>query len=170
MTRLEKGAPAMKLSNSLFLILATALALAAAGCGKKYIPNTQIEDTEFNREIIGFCERYRHAVEDMNIGLLLSLASPRYFDNAGSPTGDDDFDRTGLEEVLNERFRAVKAIRYEIRYRDIFEQQNVVYVEFTYTLSFQYDVGGETKWSNKTADNRLEIERVDGGYLILAGM
>lgn len=160
----------MKLTNSLLLILATALALATAGCGKKYIPNTQIEDTEFNREIIGFCERYRHAVEDMNIGLLLSLASPRYFDNAGSPTGDDDFDRTGLEEVLNERFRLVKAIRYEIRYRDIFEQQGVVFVEFTYTLSFQYDVGDQSKWSNKTADNRLEIEPIDGGYLILAGM
>jgi hypothetical protein len=106
----------------------------------------------------------------MNIGLLLSLASPRYFDNAGTPSGDDDFDRSGLEEVLNERFRAVKAIRYELRYRDIFKHRSLVFVEFTYTLSFQYSVGDQTKWSNKTADNRLEIEPVDGGYLIVAGM
>jgi hypothetical protein len=152
------------------LLLTVAFTVLASGCGKKYIPNTEIEDTEFNRELIGFCERYRHAVEDMNVGLLLSLASPRYFDNAGTPTGDDDFDRSGLEEVLNERFRSVKAIRYELRYRDIFEHRNLIFVEFTYTLSFQYEVGGQTKWSNKTADNRLEIEPVDDGYLIVAGM
>ena len=160
----------MKTSTPALLLVVVAFAALASGCGKKYIPNTEIEDTEFNREIIGFCERYRHAIEDMNIGLLLSLASPRYFDNAGTPSGDDDFDRSGLEEVLNERFRSVKAIRYELRYRDIFEHRGLVFVEFTYTLSFQYDVGGTTKWSNKTADNRLEIEPVDGGYLIVAGM
>lgn len=160
----------MKNSIPLLLLATVVLATAAAGCGKKYIPNTEIEDTEFNRELIGFCERYRHAVEDMNVGLLLTLASPRYFDNAGTPSGDDDFDRTGLEEVLNERFRAVKAIRYELRYRSIFEHRGLIFVEFTYTLSFQYEVSGQTKWSNKTADNRLEIEAVDGGYLIVAGM
>ena len=36
--------------------------------------------------------------------------------------------------------------------------------------SFQYAVGERTRWSNRTADNRLELERVDGGYLIVAGM
>jgi hypothetical protein len=160
----------MKSQILLPLIAVVLLSGVLAGCGKKYIPNTEIEDNEFNREVVEFCERYRHAVEDMNIGLLLSMASPRYFDNAGTPPGDDDFDRAGLEEVLQERFRAVKAIRYELRYRDLFEHQSLIFVEFTYTLSFQYEVGGQTKWSNKTADNRLEIEPVDGGYLIVAGM
>jgi hypothetical protein len=160
----------MKTRIMILLLATAALAIASTGCGKKFIPNTEIEDNERNREVVGFCERYRHAVEDMNIGLLLSLASPRYFDNNGSPTGDDDFDRSGLEEVLQERFRAVKAIRYEMRYRNLFEHQGVIYVEFTYTLSFQYSVGEATKWSNKTADNRLELEPVEGGYLIVAGM
>jgi hypothetical protein len=151
------------------VLIAVALS-AAAGCGKRYIPNTEIEDTEINREIVAFCERYRHAVEDLNVGLLMSMASPRYFDNSGTPAGDDDFDHSGLEEVLRERFAKLKAMRYEIKYRNLFEQMGTVYVEFTYTMSFQYAVGDKTRWSNRTADNRLELERVDGGYLILTGM
>jgi len=146
------------------------LVCAATGCGKRYIPNTEIEDTELNREIVAFCERYRHAIEDLNVGLLLSMASPRYFDNSGTPSGDDDYDRSGLEEVLSERFSKLKAMRYEIKYRSLHEQMGTVFVEFTYTMSFQYAVGEKTRWSNRTADNRLELERVDGSYLILAGM
>ncbi len=142
----------------------------AGGCGTRYIPNTEIEDTEVNREIVAFCERYRHAVEDLNIGLLLSLASPRYFDNSGTPSGEDDMDRNGLEEVLKNRFKAVKAVRFEIHYRDIYESYGVIHLEYTFTTSFQYTIDDSTRWSNKTADNELVLERIDGGYLILSGM
>ena len=34
----------------------------AAGCGAATIPNTDIEDTRPNREIIAVCERYRKAI------------------------------------------------------------------------------------------------------------
>lgn len=144
--------------------------ILCSGCYKRHIPNTEIEDTEANREIVAFCERYRRAVEDLNIGLLLSLASPRYFDNMGTSKADDDVDREGLEKVLKERFNSVKKVRYEIRYRSLYEMHSTVYVEYTYTTSFQYEVGEKARWGNKTADNRLEIERSDGGYLIVSGM
>ncbi len=160
----------MRDSSRTFALAAAAIAVIVAGCAVEYIPNTTIEDTEANREIVEFCERYRHAVEDMNVGLLLSMASPRYFDNSGTSTGDDDFDRAGLEEVLDDRFRDVDSVRYEIRYRDIYEQDGLVHVDYTYTMSFQYTVDGETKWSNKTADNRLELQPVEDGFLIVAGM
>ena len=146
------------------------LVFLAIGCSKKYIPNTEIEDNAFNRDVVAFCERYRHGVEDMNIGLLLSFASPRYFDNSGTTSGSDDMDRSGLEEVLKSRFKAVRALRYEMRYIDIYQKGGRIYVEYTFTTSFQYEVAGETKWANKTADNRLELEPVEGGFLILSGM
>lgn len=144
--------------------------LLCSGCYKRYIPNTEIEDTDVNREIVAFCERYRHAVEDLNIGLLLSLASPRYFDNMGTSKADDDVDREGLERVLKERFNSVGKVRYEIRYRSLYEMNSTIYVEYTYTTSFQYTVGEKMRWGNKTADNRLEIERSDNGLLIVSGM
>jgi hypothetical protein len=148
----------------------TLLMIVVCGCGEKFIPNTEIEDNEDNRAIVNFCERYRHAVEDLNIGLLLSLAAPRYFDNSGTPSGDDDIDLPELEEILKERFKAIKSLRYEIRYRNVYEVQDVVMVEYTYTMNCQYEIGEKTRWVNKTADNRLELERVDGGFRILTGM
>jgi hypothetical protein len=152
------------------LVLLAAMLSLSWGCTKKFIPNTALEDTPENWEVVRFCERYRHAIEDLNVGLLLSLASPRYFDNSGSSTGDDDYDYSGLERILTERFKDVEAMRYEIKYRDIYEQDGLTMVDYTYTLSFQYRVGDKSQWANKTADNRLELERVEDGFLIVAGM
>lgn len=153
------------------LLPLTAISLMVImGCTPKFIPNTEIEDTEENRAVVMFCERYRHAVEDLNIGLLLSLASPRYFDNSGTVTGDDDMDKQGLEQVLKERFKSVEAIRYEIKYRDIYVKNDVVMVEYTYTTSFRYNVDGKARWENKTSDNRLELTPHNDSFLILSGM
>ena len=152
------------------LILLPILLVTVMGCAPKMIPNTEVEDNQENRDIISFCERYRHAVEDLNIGLLISLASPRYFDNSGTVSGDDDMDKSGLEAILKERFKAIEAIRYEIKYRSIYKKTDVVYVEYTYTTSFRYNVDGVPHWENKTADNRLELEETNGGYAILSGM
>jgi hypothetical protein len=98
------------------------------------------------------------------------LASQRYFDNSGTPSADDDIDRVGLEKVLTDRFKELKTMRYEIKYRNVFESIGVIYVEYTYNMAFQYQIGDKTKWSNRTADNRLELERVADGFLILTGM
>lgn len=147
-----------------------AAALLAGACRDKMIPNTEIPDNEDNRAIVAFCERYRHAVEDLNVGLLLSLASQRYFDNAGTPTPDDDIDYEGLTSVLTDKFKDVKSLRYEIKYRSVYETVGVVYVEYTYNMAFQYRIGEKTKWANRTADNRLELERVQDGFRVLTGM
>ena len=160
----------MKFMNQMLLGALLAVATLLAGCQKQYIPNTEIIDNDFNRDVLSFCERYRHGVEDMNTGMLLSVASPRYFDNSGTPTGDDDVDKAGLEKVLNARFSPIQSIRLEMIYRAIFEENTVIHVEYTYTMSFQYTLDGETKWKNHTGDNRLDLERTEDGFLILSGM
>src|SRR4051812_40767713 len=46
-------------------LCAASLALAASaasGCTTHYIPNTDVEDNDDNRKVVGFCEKYRHAV------------------------------------------------------------------------------------------------------------
>jgi hypothetical protein len=69
-------------------IVLFATALALAGCSKNYIPNTDVEDSSQNRKIVSFCEEYRHAVEEKNVPKLLSMASPLYHEDAGTPAGD----------------------------------------------------------------------------------
>ena len=88
----------------------------AVGCSKTYIPNTDVLDNTENRKVILFCEQYRHAVEEKNVGQLLKLASPAYH-RKGVGNNDDDVDYVSLKEFLTTTFQQTDAIRYEIRYR-----------------------------------------------------
>ena len=90
-----------------------------AGCATHYIPNTDVEDNDENRKVIAFCEKYRHAVEERNVPLLLSMASPRYYEDGGNVDATDDMDFAGLRDYLEGRFKDTRAIRYEIRYRKV---------------------------------------------------
>src|ERR1044071_3894793 len=74
--------------------------LAVAGCATHYIPNTDVEDNDDNRKVIAFCEKYRHAVEERNVPLLLDMASPSYYEDGGNVDATDDMDYAGLREYL----------------------------------------------------------------------
>ncbi|MBN2802999.1 MAG: hypothetical protein JXR91_07885 [Deltaproteobacteria bacterium] len=158
----------LKLNKIIPLLLLPFIFITA--CQKQYIPNTEIPDNNFNRDVINFCERYRHAVEDLNVGVLLNLASPRYFDNSGTVSGDDDVNKQHLEEILGERFKSIDEIRYEIKYRSVFEDESAIIVQIIYTMSFQFTIDGETRWHNYTGDKRINLERDGNSFLILSGM
>src|SRR5438270_13886194 len=123
------------------------LALLAAGCATHYIQNTDVEDNDENRRIITFCEKYRHAVEERNVPLLLEMASPRYFEDGGNVDAADDMDYAGLREYLEGRFKDTRAIRYEIRYRRVRRPSDTkIYVEYTYTASYRNPGLKGQKW------------------------
>src|ERR1700735_253551 len=105
-------------ASTLILLAIAVLALAISGCTKTFIPNTDVLDTTENRKVILFCEQYRHAVEEKNVGQLLKLASPAYH-RKGVGNNDDDVDYVSLKEFLTTTFQQTDAIRYEIRYRRV---------------------------------------------------
>jgi hypothetical protein len=149
------------------------LALAVtslAGCSRQMIPNTTVADTPANRDVIEFCETYRHALEQRDLGALLAMASPRYYENGGTPEGADDYDIAGLRELLRDRLPRVHTVRYEFRYRRITFEADRVYVDYTYSGSFRVETGDGHQWFRRVADNRLELERAGGEYRIVAGM
>lgn len=179
----------------------TALLLASSlGCATGRIPNTDVPDTSENRSVVAFCERYRHAVEGRDARALLGLASPRYFEDGGTPAGDDDYGYDGLQRLLNAWSQEVREVRYEIRYRRINpdpENGNRVLVDYTYTGSYtlrrpqgasEPEPGGgpslhidpvrgstassrdDEVWFRRVADNRLELERVGEEWRIVSGM
>ncbi|RYZ03922.1 MAG: hypothetical protein EOO73_26055 [Myxococcales bacterium] len=149
-----------------------------AGCTHDFIPNTQVEDSDFNRQVIGYCEDYRRAVERRNIPALLKMADAKYYEDGGTIDTSDDLDLAGLQAYLNENFKKTTQIRYEIFYRDIsFGRANQVYVDYTYSASYKVPVPtppGETPspdvWRRRVADNRLELVRDGEKFRILAGM
>ena len=148
-------------------------AVATAGCSHSYIPNTDLDDTNENRQIVVFCEKYRRAVEERDVEALVAMASTRYFETGGNGKPGDDIDYNGLRTYLTSKFKLTKAIRYEIRYHRISEADGnvkVVYVDFTYTASFQIPTAKGDVWNRAVRDNRLQLLRDGDSYKILAGM
>jgi hypothetical protein len=142
-------------------------------------------------------------VEQRDTRTLLAMASPRYFEDGGTPQGDDDYGYEGLRRLLSVFNDEVRAIRYEIRYRCVtFERDGLrALVEYTYTGSYtlrrspvqspsavsatrssssvlntdparpETAAGAdEEAWYRRVADNRLELERENGEWRIIAGM
>lgn len=109
------------------------------GCASSRIPNTDVPDTSENRDVIAFCERYRHAVESRDARALIAMASPRYFEDGGTPDGADDYGLEGLQRLLTAWADEVNEVRYEIRYRRVSVSESDVHrmnVEFTYSGSY----------------------------------
>ncbi len=151
-----------------FLLLA---ALTTLGCTHQYIANTDVEDTDFNRKVIEYCENYRHAVEQRNTARLLKMAHPSYYEDGGNVDASDDLDYAGLENYLNTEFNQTRAIRYEIHYRQISEgRKNSVLVDYTYSASYKIPTAHGDVWRRRVADNRLSLTREGDGFRILAGM
>ncbi|MDI7267057.1 MAG: hypothetical protein QME96_03570 [Myxococcota bacterium] len=145
--------------------------LTIAACGARPIPNTEVEDTPDNRAVIEFCERYRLAIEAVDVPLIVSLAADDYYEPGNPTTGEDDYDRGGLEEVLRTRFARVDAIRYDILYRRIHHGPDRVEVLYTYHGRFQVTRGDQDPvWHSKVGDNRLVLVRTPAGFRISGGM
>lgn len=158
----------MKLSFPFGLLV---LVLTLVGCATRYIPNTDVEDTDDNRKIVSFCERYRHAVQERNVPLLLKLASPTYYEDGGNVDPSDDMDYDGLREYLEGRFRETRAIRYEIRYRRISKgKQGRIHVDYTYSASYKIPGLKTEEWRHTVAENRLELVPDKDEFKIVAGM
>ena len=175
------------------------LALTAGGCATGRIPNTDVPDSSENRAVVNFCERYRRAVEAKDARTLLTLASPDYYEDAGTPRGEDDYGFEGLQRLLTAWVDDVREVRYEIRYRRISvdpDRPNRIYVDYTYSSSYTLrrpealisstqgaaslaiDPVRNTAtvrqddevWYRRVADNRLELERNGEDFRIVAGM
>lgn len=160
-------------SNRFVLAAVAVVASLVTGCAARYIPNTDVEDTEENRKIVAFCEKYRHAVEEKDIGVLMQLASEDYYATGGNVDPRDDIDYAGLKTYLSGAFQDAKAIRYEIRYRRILrdeEDKDRIFVDYTYSASYRIPGLKGEEWRRKVEDNRLELTPHNEDYRILTGM
>lgn len=175
------------------------LALCVSACATGRIPNTDLADTADNRAVVNFCERYRRAVEAKDARTLLTLASPDYYEDAGTPQGEDDYGFDGLQRLLTVWVDDVREVRYEMRYRRITvdpERPNRLLVDYTFSSSYTLrrpeamlansehrsslaiDPVRNTAtvrqddevWYRRVADNRLELERHGEEYRIVSGM
>jgi hypothetical protein len=159
------------LERAMVLVILAVVGVAAVGCSTQHIPNTDVEDNEYNRRVIQFCEDYRRAVERRNTAMLLKLAHPDYYEDGGNIDTSDDIDYAGLREYLETRFAVVKAVRYEIRYRRVGKgRKDTIHVDYTYSASYKIPSDRGDIWRRRVADNRLELMPSGEAFLILSGM
>lgn len=148
-----------------------ALAPQLAGCAHKPIPNTRVEDTEENREVIDFVEKYRKAVESRDAPVLLRMTSKMYFDDMGTPQGDDDVDFEALEAGLGRLQKELLDARYQISYRGVIYTPNErVLVDMLYTGWFKVETPEGPQWRRRLEPHRMVLAREDGNYKIVSGM
>lgn len=151
--------------------LGLCLVVGLWGCKPRVIPNTDVKDTDFNRRVVEFCEEYRRAVERRNVSLLLKFADPDYYEDGGNIDATDDIDYAGLREYLQTRFADTRAIRYEIRYRDVSQgPDDVVFVDYTYSASYKVPTDEGEVWRRQVSDNRLELLPKGDSFSIIRGM
>lgn len=161
----------MTLSRSLAAIWLS-LGMMATACGPAMIPNTHVEDTVFNREVLEVLEQYRVAINDQDVPALLRLAHPDYYDDNGTPSTEDDVDYEMLVEKLGLWADRLEDVRYDIRYRDVtLAESGRVVVDYTYTGRFKLvRADGDSRWSRRLDNNRIVLEKVDDAYRVLSGM
>lgn len=160
--------PLARLAPSLSIL---GLALSGFACSRPFIPNTDVEDTGDNRGVIQFCEKYRHALEDKNVGEVLKLMSPGYFEDGGNSKAGDDADFDKIREFLTGDFLKTSGIRYEIRYRRVtFTENSHIFVDYTYAAAWKLPGVKGDEWHHQVADNRLDLVHDGDSYKIVSGM
>jgi hypothetical protein len=147
------------------------LAFGLCACEPTLIPNTRVPDTHENREVVDFIEKYRQAVEQRNGAALLSLASRDYFDDMGTPAGDDDIDYEGLEAGLARMREEIIGARYQISYRAVtYVPDQRVLVDMLYTGWYRVNTASGPEWKRRLEPHRIVLAREDRGYKIISGM
>lgn len=142
-----------------------------AACEPTLIPNTRVEDTHENREVVDFVERYRQAVEARNTPALLAMASRNYFDDMGTPAGTDDIDYEALEAGLGRMREEVIGARYQISYRAVtYVPDQRVLVDLVYTGWYRVNTSDGPQWKRKLEPHRIVLAREERGYKIMSGM
>ena len=157
--------------NSAVFALAVALGTGGACAHAEYFPHTTIEKSEQNRKIIETVEEYRQRLMQRNVVGLLALASPRYFEDSGTPRSDDDYGFDGLRKVLETQLPRVKSLRYDIEYRNIRVSGDQAEVEVFLDGSFEITAPEAGDRYRRVNDyHRFLLSKEGDDWKFIAGM
>jgi hypothetical protein len=144
---------------------------AISGCATvRNIPGTKISDIPVHREVVNRIEEYRVALEKRDSGKLLTMASPQYYEDAGTPAASDDYGYPGLKRVLEQRLGALRWLRYLIRFRDAKVEGDRASVDIRYDISFQLMTELGERWERRQSEKRLELIKEQNRWQFLSGM
>lgn len=141
-----------------------------AACNTATIPNTDVPDTQANREVLEFVEQYRNGVEAQDPARILRLVSDDYYDDNGTPSARDDVDYSMFRERLARLESDVLEVRYDIRYRRVTFREDRVLVDVTYIGRFKVSTPEGERWSRHLSPNRMELVYENGELRFISGL
>ncbi|MSP58864.1 MAG: hypothetical protein EXR72_00720 [Myxococcales bacterium] len=153
-----------------YFAFALALALGPACAAVHTIPGTTVADSRANRDLLQVCEKYRRALEERDAPTLLAMADPSYFEDSGTPKGDDDYGYEGLKKVIATRLQSLRSLRFNVEYRSIEVKGTRAQIEIRYDASFQVATDMGDRWERKQNDKRLDLAYNGHRWLFVAGM
>ena len=162
--------------RSLFLI--AALSVAACAPRVSYVPGTRIPFSKNNQSVLKAVEEYRLAVERGDADALMLMAHKQYWEDSGTPSGNDDYGYEGLRNVLLSRLQKASDIRYSMRYMAVHQtclkdlangcRASVdVLIDASFTIA---DPNGRPRRPDKRDQNQLVLEWDGNRWLFLSGM
>ncbi|MGD8862394.1 MAG: hypothetical protein PVI30_20450 [Myxococcales bacterium] len=116
-------------------------------------------------------EEYRRAVQARDVATLTRMASINYFDDMGTPGGEDDVDYETLTQGLHQIREEVISARYQISYRSLTPiRDGKVLVDVLYTGWFKVDTPEGPQWRRRLEPHRIVLAREEDQYKIISGM
>ena len=153
--------------------LVTALLVlgTTVGCASRdYYPGTTILRNEDNQKIIETVEQYRRRLMEHNVEGILILASPKYFEDSGTPRSDDDYGFEGLKQVLASRLKRVKSLRFDIEYRNIRVKGKRAEVEVFLDGAFELAADAGDRYRRVNDYHRFLLEQENEQWKFTGGM
>jgi hypothetical protein len=147
-----------------------ALSLLAA-CAPKRIPGTTIDDTSDTRAILQTMERYRAALEALDSKAIVSLVSPKFHDDGGTETPDDDLTYATLQPYLQSLFQKLKDPKVELKVRRVLFSDDGKVAAASYYWKASWRMPGLTNRSDQDSElKQMVFQRVDGEWKIVSGI
>jgi hypothetical protein len=151
------------------------LVTSIAACNADYIRGTMVEDTAENRQLVDLMDQYKQALENKDLKAILALASPKYYDNSGTPDPKDDINFDGLEAFLNEHLSKIQAAQIDFFIQRIVEDEESegkTFIEYRYHSRYQIKMpSGEEQWhADPDVFDRLTLIKEGGAWRILSGL
>ena len=161
----------MRTRNQFLMAAAMLFSVGAGACAHTdYFPGTTILRSEDNVKIVETLEQYRRRLLEHNVDGLLVLASQTYFEDSGTPRSDDDYGYEGLKQVLGNKLKLVKSLRYEIEYRNITVKGNRAEVEVFLDGSFELAAEAGDRYRRVNDYHRFVLERENDQWKFVRGM
>lgn len=160
------------------LCAALIFGMSVTGCAPANIANTEIPDTDENREIYERVMTYKSAMEARDMDAIAAMVSTRYYSNSGTTeTDEDDYGYTRVvEKHLPLLVQNVKAVQYQIIMRRIEISEYIdgkaskAFADYEFFGRFLYVEGGREGWRQQNDFNRISFVREEGQWMIVDGL